>query len=130
LLEGQHPAIVGAYAFNIADSAKDSGFFRPHEQWAHFRHHIDYVESSDPVHAPAVADGDVGEEVRGQHSMRRIVRLAEALTFINDSMELTRKECERSGGGAADVTSLRRVVSEQVEELTVLTNSLGQGARP
>lgn len=128
LLEGQDPAIVGAYAFNIADSAKDEGFFRPREQWAHFRRHIEYIEAFRPVDAPAVGDGDIGEELRGQHAARQITQLAEALTFVNDAMELTRKECERSGR-AGDVSLLRRQVSGQINELTVLTNSLGQGGK-
>lgn len=127
LLEGHTPAEIGAYAFSVADSAKDAGFFRPVAQWEQFRRHIDCLKAASPAAPPVTFEGDVAAVVRGQHAARETNRVAEALTFIQQCMDLTNQECKRSGGAGGDLATLRNTLAGQVEKLTDLVDSLGQG---
>jgi hypothetical protein len=126
LLEGHSPASVAAAAEEVGLLARDAGFFRPTEKWAAFRSGIEVLSSSILVD-PSVADtGDPGVVLRVQRATRDINRLSRALTFVKQVMDETKKECERGGGVAGDVATLRGEVKSQVEEVADLANSLGR----
>jgi hypothetical protein len=124
LLEGQSPASVGAAADDVGQLAREAGFFRPADRWPAFRSEIEIL-SAPTVVDPSVADGgDLGAVLRGQRATREINRLAQALTFVKQVMDATKRESERGGGVAGDVSRLRTEVKSQVEEVAKLVNSL------
>ena len=67
--------------------------------------------------------------MRSQRAIRELERLAKALTFLRQVMGETKRESERGGGHAGDVSTLRAEVKTQVEELATLANSLGSGGK-
>jgi hypothetical protein len=127
LLEGQSPAAVGAAAEDVGLLAREAGFFRPVDTWPAFVRDVG-VLTSFAVVAPPIADGgDPGAVLRGQRAVRDVNRLAQAILFVKQAMDATKKECERGGSIGGDVSSLRAEVRSQVEELVTFANSLGSG---
>jgi hypothetical protein len=114
---------VAAAAFSVADSAKDEGFFRPSEQWRQFRDAVDALSTADSFQ-PLDLRADLAELLRHQSAIRNNRRLAQSLLFIMEAMELTRQECERSGGDAADLSELRASVNTYLNELNGLVDSI------
>jgi hypothetical protein len=122
-LGGHTPADVAAAAFSVADSAKDEGFFRPSDQWRQFRDAVDALSTADSFQ-PLDLRADLAELLRHQSAIRNNRRLAQSLLFIMEAMELTRQECERSGGDAADLSELRASVNTYLNELNGLVDSI------
>lgn len=125
LLEGHSPAVVASSAEEVGVLARDGGFFRPSDKWLEFRSAIELISAATTGDAPVISDGDVGAVVRSQRAIRELERLAKALTFVQHVMWETKKESERGGGHAGDVSTLRAKVRTQVQELAKLANSLG-----
>ena len=122
-LDGYTPPDVAAAAFSVADSAKDEGFFRPSDQWRQFRDAVDLLSTEDSFQ-PLNLRADLAALLRHQSRIRNNRRLAQSLLFIMDAMELTRQECERSGGVAADLSELRASVNTYLNELNGLVDSI------
>ena len=127
LLEGSDPEVVGIEAFEVGKSALDEGFFRPPDQWHVFRRHTELLSSVGVVGALVTGGNEVADVLRNEHLARQISQIAESLAFVKAALESTRAECERSMGGAGDVTSLRSKVQEQIRKLDGLVDSLGTG---
>lgn len=125
LLEGRSPRDIGRDAFEVGDSAKNEGFFRPSDQWKRFRDAVDRVSATGDLAAQSV-DGTLASLVRKQNDIRQTRRLCEDIDFIKDAMELTQLECERSGGVAGDLSALRAAVKEQLTQLSTLVDSVGK----
>jgi hypothetical protein len=125
LLEGQTPAVVSEAAFNVADAAKDAGFFRPSDQWRKFRESIEVLSTRDGFEALNLTD-DLALLVVHQSTIRENRRLSEALLFVKEAMELTRQECERSGGAVVDVSDLRTKVQAHLDELNTLVDAIAR----
>lgn len=128
LLEGQSPAVVASAAEEVGTLARDGGFFRPSDNWLNFRSAIDTLSASEVGDLPATSGDDIGAVLRGQRAIREVNRLANALTFVKHVMDETKKEAERGGGSAGDVSELRAEVKKLVEELAKLAKSFGPEA--
>jgi len=125
LLEGQTPAGVSTAAFDVGDAAKNSGFFRPVDQWRKFRDAIDVLAGLETF--PALNIGtDLADVLSAQPAIRENRKLLEALLFIKESMDLTQKECLRSGGETVDVAELRASVRQQLNELNELVDTIAR----
>ena len=125
LLEGHAPAVVAAAADEVGVLARDGGFFRPADKWPEFRSALEVLSGATSNKAPVLGKGDVGGVVRNQSAIREVERLAKALRFVKFVMEETKKESERGGGQAGDVSALRTEVKTQVDEVAKLAKSLG-----
>jgi hypothetical protein len=128
LLEGQSPATVASAAEEVGVLAKDAGFFRPSEDWVKFRSSIDFLSASTVGDLPLMTAGDIGAVLRNQRVIREVDRLAKELTFAKYVMAETKKESERGGGDAGDISALRAEVKSHIEKLAKLVNSLGPEA--
>jgi hypothetical protein len=124
LLEGESPAAVGEWAAAVGESANESGFFRSQSSLGSFRSHAAVVSDSGSVDIPDLHGGEIGATVRGRQSARKLTMLAHSLESIRDTMNRTKEECERSGSDAGDLSSLRRKVQSQLEELDRFVKSL------
>lgn len=127
-LEGATPAAVADRALQIGETAKGSGHFRPTDAWIQFRKAIDILAGHNGVLPRLeVVDGAAGV-LRAQHDGRRLVQLASALIVVRKCLKETKDECNRSGGAAGDVVSLRAAVAAQVAKLDAVVNTLaGKG---
>lgn len=129
LLEGHPPASVASAAEEVGVLARDGGgFFRPQHKWPDFQSAIDVLSAATLGEAPVIDDGDIGAVVRRQRAIRELEQLAKALTFVRHVMEETKKESERGGGDAGDISKLRTEVKMHVEELAKLAKSFGSEA--
>ncbi|WP_267618368.1 ATP-binding protein [Gordonia bronchialis] len=130
LLEGHTPAQVGRLAEEVGTTARDEGsFFRPADKFREFRQAIDVLDLAPVPDADLLQDETLGAVVRQQKSIREAGRLAEALAFVKDVMAETKKEAERSGTRAGDISTLQASVKSQLTELSTLAKSLSSGGR-
>lgn len=127
LLEGHTPAQVARLAEQVGATAKESGFFRPADKYREFRQAIGDMDQSAPPSSLGPHLDDPGSLVRGQNGIRKTDRLAVALVTVKDTMVETKKESERSGTGAGDVSALQTSVRAQLAELAELAKSFGPG---
>ena len=125
ILEGQSPAVVAAAAFSVGDTAKNAGFFRPSDKWREFRDAVDLLKSHGGFQELDLGNG-LAQVLRHQSTIRDNRRLAESLLFVKEAMELSRQECERSGGDAANISELREAVSRQLKELDALVDAIAR----
>lgn len=124
MLEGHSLGEVSALALEVGDFAKNnSGFFRPSDQWMRFRDSIELVSLNAGFEVPDF-DNDMAQIVGSQGSIRKLRRLCEAVTFVKNAMQLTREECQRSGGTAGHLSTLRSQVKGQLDELSALVASV------
>jgi hypothetical protein len=128
MLEGHSLGDVSTAAFAVGDFAKNnSGFFRPSDQWTKFRDAVDLLAMNAGFEVPNL-ENDVAQIVGSQGSIRQLRRLCEAVTFVKSAMQLTKSECERSGGTSGDLSTLRSKVKSQLDELAALVASVeGEG---
>lgn len=129
LLEGHLPALVARYVEKVGTTANDAGFFRPAENFREFRQAIDVLDESPQPGPQPLSREDLRTVICEQSSIRETDRLAKALTFVKHVMVETRKESERSGTRAGDVSETKRSVKEQLTELAVLGKSFGSGGK-
>lgn len=127
LLEKNSPMSLARRAEEVGTTAKDEGFFRPADKFREFRQAIEVLEASPHTGSHVFSGEDLGAVVRGQGSIREMVVLADALSFIQDVMGQTKEEAERSGTGVGDVSKLETSVKAKLKSLTELVNSLGSG---
>jgi hypothetical protein len=129
LLEGHTPAQVARLAEQVGTTANDSGFFRPADKFREFRQAIDDLDQSIPPGSLELRADDLGTLVRGQWAVRETDRLAEALKTVKHVMVETKRESERSGTGAGDVSALETSVKAQLTELSTLARSFSSGGK-
>jgi hypothetical protein len=129
LLEGHAPAKVARLAEQVGTTANESGFFRPADRFREFRQAIEVLDRSSPPSPLMLRTDDLGSLVRGQRAIRESDRLAEALKTVRHAMAETKRESERSGTGAGDVSALETSVKAQLTELSVLAQSFGSGGK-
>lgn len=128
-LEGHTPAQVARLAEQVGTTANDSGFFRPADKFREFRQAIDDLDRSAPPSSLGLHADDLGTLVRGQWGIRETDRLADALRTVKHVMVETKRESERSGTGAGDVSALETSVRAQLAELAALAKSFGSGGK-
>lgn len=129
LLEGHTPAQVARLAEQVGTTANDSGFFRPADRFREFRQAIDRLDQAPAPGVLEIREHELGPLVRLQWAVRAMDQLAEALQTIKHIMFETKKESERGGTGAGDVSSLETSVKSQLAELSTLARSFGSGGR-
>lgn len=130
LLEGQSPAEAARKAEEVGEAASIAGFFRPRDELGNFRRHVEYLSGVEAVNAPTARHGDVGAVVRNQSAARVIAKLTDALKAVQQVMQLTKDECERSAGSGADVSAVRTNVRMHLDELETLVSALEPEAKP
>lgn len=127
LLEGRSPARVAQLAEQVGTTANDAGLFRPAERFRDFRSAIEVLDHAPTPDKHALREETLAAMLRKQKSIRETDRLAKALSFVKHCMDETKKESERSGVGAGNVSTLQSSVKELLAQLSKLTRSFGSG---
>ncbi|WP_139812357.1 hypothetical protein [Prescottella equi] len=129
LLEGHTPEHVARRAEEVGKDARDAGFFRPADKYREFGRAVEVLDQASVPGAYELHDGTLGTLVGQQKSIREVGRLAEALVFLKHVMTETKKESERIGTAAGDVSTLETSVKNQLTELSTLVKSLQPGGQ-
>jgi hypothetical protein len=129
LLEGHTPAQVARRAEQVGTTANESGFFRPADKFREFHQAIEDLDRFDPPNSLGLQADDLGSLVRGQRGIRETDRLATALATLKQVMHESKREAERNGSGAGDVSALEASVRAQLTELAALTKSFDSGGK-
>ena len=129
LLEGYPPPLVARHVEEVGTTASNAGFFRPAETLGEFRRNVEVLEDSPQPGDRPLSRKDLGTVVCEQKSIREITRLEKALSFVKHVMVETKKESERGGTAAGDVSALEMSVKAQLTELSMLAQSFGPGSK-
>ncbi len=124
--EDQTPIDVGRRATEIGRTARDAGLFRPTELWHSFQQAVDVLAEFGSAPSPVPGGPNLDGVLLGQHQARKIMRLTNATGVVTEAMESTRRECERSGSVAGDLSALRSTVTSQVSELAAIVASVAR----
>lgn len=126
LLEGHNINTLASAALEVGRTAQERGFFRPKGRWPDFVDAIDFLKKVDwALPEDAISDATLTTLVREQVFIRRVDKIRSSLEIVHLGMVETKREAEREGTGAADVSKLKSSVEEQLRELKRITTSLG-----
>lgn len=126
LLEGHTPSGVARAAEEVGVAARDAGFFRPADKWLEFRSAVDVLSAAPTSAVQGAVGDDLGDVLRNQRAIRDLELVGKALAFVKHALDETKKESERGGGRAGDVSTLREEVKKQLGEVAEFAKSFGR----
>lgn len=127
MLQGHTPLQIARLAEEVGTDARNAGFFRPTDKWHEFLQAVNVLNAATQPDVETAPGGSLAGVIREQKALRDLDRLANALSFVEHAMTETKRESERSGTTAGDVSRLQAAVKEELAELAAIMKALGPG---